>query len=129
MQPHVEAMVKSLVAVAWADGRMEDEEHEILGALIETFGLRDGDAEQVREFARTPRTLDDVPLTELSADDRRTLLHHAVIVTYVDGHQSEAEVKLLHDLATRLRVPEAEAEQVLGESAAHAERLKGLLQK
>ena len=127
MQPHVEAMGKSLVAVAWADGRMGDEEHQVLDGLIAAFGLADGDAGEIREYAKSARTLDDVPLGELSADDRRLLLHHAVIVTYVDGHQSDEEKALVEDLATRLHIPEKEAAQVISASTAHAEKLKDLL--
>lgn len=127
MQPHVEAMVKSLVAVAWADGRMGDDEREVLDGLIEAFGLSDGDADSIREYAQSERTLQDIDLSELSADDRRLLVHHAVIVTYVDGAQSEREKQLLQELTSRLKIPDAEASTLLAESAAHAERLKKLL--
>ena len=33
MEDYQEAMVKSLVAVAWADGRVADEEKEVIEAL------------------------------------------------------------------------------------------------
>ena len=39
MQPHEEAMVKSLVAVAWADGRLDGEETQVIDALLEAFGI------------------------------------------------------------------------------------------
>lgn len=40
MEDHQEAMVKSLVAVAWADGRMDDEEAEVIEALLSAFEIK-----------------------------------------------------------------------------------------
>jgi len=57
MQDHQEAMVKSLVAVAWADGRVEGEESEVIEALISSFELSEDDAKVIREYAKTPRKM------------------------------------------------------------------------
>lgn len=127
MEPYVEAMVKSLVAVAWADGRVHEEEHQVIDGLIRAFELGEEDARAVREFASTPRMLDEIPLTELSADDRRLLLQHAVIVTYVDGEQTADERALLQDLARRLHIPEDEAGRILDGADKRAKRLVKLL--
>ena len=127
MQEHQEAMVKSLVAVAWADGRMDGEESEVIEALVSAFEIGPTDAEGIREFAKEPKTLDDVPLTDLSASDRRLLLQHAVILTYIDGEQSEDEKTVLGDLVSRLRIPDAEAGQLLAASEERAKRLLDLL--
>lgn len=127
MQEHQEAMVKSLVAVAWADGRMDGEENEVIEALLSAFEIEGPDADAVRAYAREPKSLDDVPLTELSASDRRLLLQHAVILTYIDGDQSEQERKVLADLVDRLRLPAPEAKVLLEASEARAKRLLDLL--
>ncbi len=127
MQEHQEAMIKSLVAVAWADGRLDGEESEVIDALLSAFEIEGADAEGIREYAKQPRTLDDVPLTDLSASDRRVLLQHAVILTFVDGHQSDDEKVVLNDLVARLRLPEAEAKVLLEASEQRAKRLLSLL--
>lgn len=127
MEDHTEAMVKSLIAVAWADGRMADEEHQVLEALISAFRLSPEDAEQIRTYANTKRTLADVPLSELSADDRRVLLQHAVILSYVDGEQCDKERALLQELVGVLRLPEAEAQEILSAAERRAQRLLQLL--
>lgn len=127
MQAHQEAMVKSLVAVAWADGRMDGEESEVIEALLSAFEVAEADAEQIREFAKEPKKLEDVPLTELSASDRRMLLQHAVILTYIDGEQSSEEKTILGDLISRLRIPDAEAKVLLEASETRAKRLLDLL--
>jgi tellurite resistance protein len=109
MQDYQEAMVKSLVAIAWADGRVDAGESEVIEALISAFELAGDDAQAVREYAKLPRTLDDVPLTDLAAHDRRMLLQHAVILTYVDGEQSDAEKRILDELTKKLHLEGDEA--------------------
>ena len=127
MHEHHEAMVKSLVAVAWADGRMEGEESEVIEALVSAFEMGESDAAAIRAFSEEPKTLDDVPLTDLSASDRRLLLQHAVILTYIDGSQSEEETKILAELIERLHIPQAEAKTLLEASEQRAKRLLDLL--
>jgi uncharacterized membrane protein YebE (DUF533 family) len=127
MQPHIEAMVKSLVAVAWADGRLHRHEAQLIEALLTAFEVDDESAGALRSYAGQPRSLDDIPLEELSADDRRLLLQHAVLLTYVDGVQSAEERQLLRVLGERLRIPDREATPLLESAARRAERLKALL--
>jgi tellurite resistance protein len=127
MQEHQEAMLKSLVAVAWADGRLDGEEHEVIEALLSAFDVVGDDAETIRAYAKEPRTLADVPLTDLGAEDRRTLLQHALILTYIDGVQSDAEKKVLDELVTKLRLPAEEAKEILAAAEIRAKRLLELL--
>lgn len=127
MEDFQEAMVKSLVAVAWADGRVDDTETEVIEALISAFELEGADADAVREYAKQERHISDVPLTELSAQDRRMLLQHAVILTYVDGEQSDKEREVLASLIRELRLPEDEAKELVAGAESRAKRLLALL--
>ena len=127
MEDYQEAMVKSLVAVAWADGRVEAEETEVIEALLSAFEISAEDSDKIREYAKTPRSLADIPISDLSAADRRVLLQHAVILTYIDGKQSEEETKLLGELIQKLRVPEAEAKEILAAADERARRLLAFL--
>lgn len=127
MEPHVDAIVKALVAVAWSDGRIAQEEQEVLDALLGIFELPPDDSAAIREYAKTPRTLDDIPLTELSAEDRKLLLQHAVIITYVDGEQSADEVEFLKNLVARLHIPSEEAQAIIAGADKRAQRLLALL--
>ena len=117
------AILKSLVAVAWADGRFAAEEREHLEALISAFGATEAEAAMVREWASTPRTLADIPLSDLSRDDRRVLLNHAVVLTYMDGEQTDDERQMIGELREALRIPEGEAERVIEAASARAKRL------
>lgn len=127
MEDYQEAMLKSLVAVAWADGRVEAEEHEVIEALISAFEVSGQDADAIREYAKTPRAIADVPVSDLSAADRRALLQHAVILTYIDGHQSDEEKQVLQDLVKQVRVPADEAKSILAAAEDRAKRLISLL--
>ncbi|MBK7586655.1 MAG: TerB family tellurite resistance protein [Myxococcales bacterium] len=118
------AILKGLVSVAWADGRVADEELEVIEALLDAFGASTSEAHELRTYAKTPKTVDDIPLTDLSYDDRRVLLQHAVLLTYIDGEQHEQEKKLLEDLCEKLRIPSQEAKGIV-ETA--SERAKGFL--
>lgn len=127
MQDYQEAMVKSLVAIAWADGRVDAGESEVIEALISAFELAGEDAQSVREYAKQPRTLDDVPLTDLAAHDRRMLLQHAVILTYVDGEQSDAERRILDELTTKLHLEGEEAVALRATAEDRAKKLFSVL--
>jgi tellurite resistance protein len=118
------AILKGLVCVAWADGRIAGEENEIIDGLIEAFEATPTERRAIQLFAKQPRSIDDVPIHELSYDDRRILLQHAVLVTFVDGEQHEKEKKLLDDLCEVLRIPSIEAKGIV---AAAEERARTML--
>ena len=121
------AILKSLVSVAWADGRVTGEETELIEALLQAFEATPEEAASIRDYAKSPRTLADIPLTELSGDDRRTLLQHAVLITFIDGQQSAEEKALLDQLCEKLRIPAAEAKNLLGAAEGRAKRFLDLL--
>lgn len=127
MQDYQEAMVKSLVAVAWADGRMDDSETEVIEALLSAFELVGEDADAIREYAKEARSIEDVPLTDLAGHDRRMLLQHAVILTYVDGEQTDDERAVIDTLVGKLNLPEEEAKDLLEAAESRAKRLLDLL--
>lgn len=126
MDAHVEAMVKSLVAVAWADGRMDTEERDVLDALISAFQLSGDDAKSVRAYAASSRSMNDVAVTLLSEGDRRQVLQHAVILTYVDGEQSDTERAVIQELITKLSIPADEATEIIKSAEKRAQRLVAL---
>jgi uncharacterized tellurite resistance protein B-like protein len=121
------AIVKSLVSVAWADGVFADEEREMVEALIAAFEATDAEAKEIREYAATKKTLDDIPLTELSSDDRRVLVQHAVLLSFVDGKQETSEKEFIDALVKRLRIPDEEAKALLDNAEQRARRFLNLL--
>lgn len=116
MHEETKAILKSLIPVAWADGKYAEQEKEVIDALLEAFGASPEEAEELRTYAETPRTVDDIPITELSYDDRRVLLQHAVFLSYADGDPSEPERELIQKMVEKLRIPPDEA-SALNEAA------------
>jgi hypothetical protein len=116
------AIVKALVPVAWADGAFADREKEMLDALLDAYRATDREKYALHEYARERRTLDDIEVQDLSADDRRVLLQHAALLTFVDGSQSVDEVDFLGALAKKLRISDDEASSIKQAAADRAKR-------
>jgi len=121
------AILKGLVSVAWADGRVAEEELEVIDALLQAFEANPSETREVREYAKTKRTLDDIPITDLSADDRRVLLQHAVLLSYIDGEQAEAEKVMLDELGKRLGIGDQEVAALVTVAEERAKALLDLL--
>lgn len=128
MQPSDHALLRSLIAVAWADGKVAEEETALIESLIDSFGATEDEAEEYRKFASEKRTLDDVPLADLDEGSRRRLLQLAVLVSYVDGVQDDTERTLINDLAERLEIPAEEREPLMRGSEMRAKGLLRVLQ-
>jgi tellurite resistance protein len=127
MHDEDKAILKSLVSVAWADGIFAAEEREMVEALITAFDATESEAKEIWDYAAEKKTLDDIPLTDLSEDDRRVLLQHAVLLTYVDKVQDASEKQFLHDLYKKLRISDAEATGLIEAAEGRAKRLLNLL--
>jgi uncharacterized tellurite resistance protein B-like protein len=121
------AIVKALVPVAWADGVFADREKEMLDALLDAYSASDTEKQAMHQYAAEKRSIDDINLQDLSADDRRVLLQHAVLLTFADGDQSTDEVDFLLKLASRLRIPEEEAKGLMDAGADRAKKYLNLL--
>jgi uncharacterized tellurite resistance protein B-like protein len=128
MTPSEKNIVKSLVAVAWADGTVKEPEAGMIDSLLWAFGASEEDESELREFAKKKRTIkDDVPLAELAPADRELLLAHAALLTHADGKQTKAEEKLLKDLSEHLEISREDAARISAEARNRAEKLASKL--
>lgn len=113
MTPAEMRVLKSLVAVMWADGKVEGSESSVLEGLIAGFGATDAEEAEVLDWAKTARSLDDVPLSELTQEDRELLLGNAALITVADGEQSSSEKEVLQRLVQLLGFSEAKAQEII----------------
>jgi len=114
MTPNEKNIVKSLVAVAWADGKVEQVESSVIEGLLCGFDATEAEEREVLEYAKQKRTLsEDVPLSELEKEDREILLANAALLTHADGDQSPDEADLLDKLIKLLAFEPKEAEAIL----------------
>jgi uncharacterized tellurite resistance protein B-like protein len=121
------AIIKALIPMAWADGVYADKEKETIDALLEAFDADAAEKERIHLYANEKRTLDDIDLQELSAPDRRLVIQHAVLLSFVDGEQGPEELELLANLVTKLKVPADEAKQIIEAATARAKKNLNLL--
>ena len=121
------AIIKALVPVAWADGIFADKEKETIEALLDAFHASEEERTSIREYAAEKKTLEDINLQDLSSDDRRILLQHAVLISFVDGEQGEEERTFLDALVTKLKLPADEAKSLMEFAAGRAKKLLGEL--
>lgn len=123
MTPSEKNIVRSLVAVAWADGTVKEPEVGMIDSLLWAFGASDEDEAEIKEFAKKKRTIkEDVPLGDLEPSDRELLLAHAALLTHADGKQTKAEEKVLKDLADHLGFSSAQAKPIIEHAKERAEK-------
>lgn len=114
MTPSEKNIVKSLVAVAWADGKVAAPESGVIEGLLCGFDATPEEEKEILEYAKQKRTLkDDAPLAELSREDRELLLANAALLTHADGAQSETEKAVLDKLIGLLGFSADEAKEIV----------------
>ena len=114
MTPSEKNIVKSLVAVAWADGKLEQPESGVIEGMLCGFDATEEEEKEILEYAQKRRTLsDDIPLDALDKEDRELLLANAALLTHADGEQSESENELLAQLIEVLGFDADEAKSIL----------------
>jgi tellurite resistance protein len=114
MTPSEKNIVKCLVAVAWADGKVAAPEAGVIEGMLCGFDASEEEERELLQYAKQKRTLsEDAPIQELSREDRELLLANAALLTHSDGEQSETERALLSKLIGLLEFNDAEAQQIL----------------
>lgn len=114
MTPSEKNIVKSLVAVAWADGKVAAPEAGVIEGMLCGFDASEEEERELLQYAKQKRTLtEDAPIKELSREDRELLLANAALLTHADGEQSESEQALLQKLIGLLEFNETDAQQIL----------------
>ena len=114
MTPGEKNIVKCLVAVAWADGKVAAPESGVIEGLLCGFDASADEEREVLDYAKHKRTLSaDAPLQELSSEERELLLANAALLTHADGEQSASEKELLNKLVSLLEFDEESAGEIL----------------
>jgi uncharacterized tellurite resistance protein B-like protein len=114
MTPGEKNIVKCLVAVAWADGKVAAPESGVIEGLLCGFDASEDEERELLGYAKHKRTLSgDAPFHELSHEERELLLANAALLTHADGEQSDSEKELLNKLVSLLEFDEDEAGQIM----------------
>lgn len=114
MTPGDKNILKALVAIAWADGKVARPERSVIEGLLAGFGANDEEEKELLEYASRKRTLkEDLPLAELNEEDRELLLANAALLTHADGEQSGDERELLDKLVELLGFSKEKADEII----------------
>jgi tellurite resistance protein len=106
-----------LIAVAWADGRIEESETSVVEGMLAGFDASEAEEAELVEYAKTPRTLDrDIPLAELDQEERELLLSNAALLTLADGKRSLEEARALSHLVKVLGLGPEESRRIISEA-------------
>ncbi|NLN62625.1 MAG: TerB family tellurite resistance protein [Myxococcales bacterium] len=116
-------IMQLLIALSWADGHVTDEETEVIEALLDAFETPPDERKELQEWAATHRTLDDVDISNLEKSDLVLALQHGVLLSYIDGEQSDSERALIADLVRKLNFTAEEAGPLLESAEAFARSL------
>lgn len=120
-------LLKLLVALAWADGRVHAEEMEVIEAVLATFRVDSATADEIRTFAGEPRSLDDVDVSGVTKEEAGLVLYQAVLLTFIDGEQSEKEIRLLDKFMEKIGLTREEAAPILERATARAKSMLSVL--
>lgn len=111
-------VLRSLVAVAWADGQIAEGETGVIDGLLSGFDASEEEEAEILAYARIPRTLEaDIPVAVLSREDRELLLSNAALLTHADGEQSDEERQLLDRLARILKLDPEDARAIISSAS------------
>lgn len=99
---------QNLVAVAFADGHVEDLEREFLEDRAEELGLPAGEVAKIMDNAEN---LEFIVPDDL--DDREEQLADVVFMSMVDGDIEEKEYELCLNIAERLELKKTDLDEVI----------------
>ncbi len=102
------AVVRALVALAWADGVADAPEHGVLEGMLVAFGAPEQQEAEILAWAARPRQLTDVAWDQVLAQDRELLLQNGALLTHADGSQTDAERRAFAELCRQLAATEEE---------------------
>lgn len=118
MTPGERTVVRSLIAVAWADGQVQSGELGVIEGLLCGFDASDEEEREMLDYARTPRTLEqDIAVSELDEQERELLLTNAALLTLADRTRSIEDVLVLRSLGQLLGFSEREAAELLEQAS------------
>jgi uncharacterized tellurite resistance protein B-like protein len=114
MTPGEKNIVKCLVAVAWADGKVAAPESGVIEGLLCGFDADEAEEKELLDYAQRKRTLSsDAPLHGLTPEERELLLANAALLTHADGNQSDSEKEVLNKLVSLLELDAQASSQIL----------------
>ena len=117
-------MIKAMIAVAAADGRLNAREVGLIQRLFEAQTGRSVDVSGIVLAVRAYATKRDV-IAELSVaagrmsqETKEEIFRASYLMLLADEHAAEQELKTLKDIAAALRIPDEQLKAIIAATAA-----------
>lgn len=105
-------MLRNLMVMATADGRLADEELELLNSRRELWGISRDDFAEALEYAQSASGQLTFPSEEHARHD---LMYDLLAMMSADGHFDDMELNLFALVAARLEIPASDLDRMLDE--------------
>lgn len=126
MDNRSKAIMKSLAEMAWADGKVTDEEKAMLFNVCLMMGADSQDAEVLHEILGQPEQDTDADLKDLLPDkaSRLNVMRVLLTMSFIDGALDFAEFSVVERKAKELDITPEELETLRKEALSAAESFK-----
>jgi uncharacterized membrane protein YebE (DUF533 family) len=101
------AVVRFLIAIAHADGRLDEGEAAAIRERISEISVSDERREELIAEIDSPPSVADAAANLKKPEDKMTVLFEAIRVAYADGEHTLDERKKIEELASQLGIPRA----------------------
>jgi uncharacterized tellurite resistance protein B-like protein len=118
-------ILRAMVAAAWADGRIQDAEAELIARKIESLNLSEKARRTIAAELRAPKSLGSALASIDSPKVRRLLYRNVAAVVMADGQIQTRETMFLAQLAAALGIPRQES-GAIDEELYHLVSVRGL---
>ena len=98
------AVVRFLIAVAHADGRLDDQETEALQVAIVRLTISEEERERLESELKNPGSIDSSARRLEREEDKMFVLLHGLRVALADGNYDKKERKRIEALARKLEI-------------------------
>jgi tellurite resistance protein len=102
-----------LVAMAWADGRLDDNEKDGVRGAAQVFNLSKDSRDRIDALLEKAPAVEDVNVDKLSARDRAFAFVAAAWMAHVDGTLDPTEEKMLAEIGSKLDLGDARQKQLI----------------
>ena len=101
----------ALAAVAWADGKIDEDEADAIVRCAAEEGLEIDEIAEIEEAVRSPVDIGSIDIAKLSKADRLFVYAVGAWIARVDGQVAPEEITALNRLAAVLRIPDKPRER------------------
>lgn len=101
-----------LISIAWADGKLADEEKEGVRAAAGVLNLTKERRAQLEESLEEPPSIDEAALGKLSARDQGFAYVAATWMARIDGTVADSERDLLGEIAAAMDIDDDHREKL-----------------